>query len=117
MDYSEFSDAELNRLVAERIEPEPWKGGFIPECWECLDNSATNPDYLGAWRVTRHFCTDPAAWGWLLERERMDLLQADGSTQCWVARPVGTGLLYADEVIGRAIAIAYLSSTEGDCDG
>ena len=128
-DYSAMSDDEINRAVAEAIEPRPydsmsmefdtriysrefayWRGLFV-DLWE-----------------PRPFCTDPAAWGWLMEREHLTLghhgTETDGrevwhDNEGWWAFPRLEGInLYEKsmeenygvlaDTPGRAVAISFL---------
>ena len=116
MNYSDLADAELDRLVAEKLEPDPPVANLCPPVESCV----TSLSPLKGWCVfldgepfetheltPRAFTSDPAAWGWLLEREKMDLFHAfDG----WSSTMEGGGASKVHPFPGRAVAIAYLEA-------
>ena len=103
MDTMTTSDAELNRLVAERVMGYKLiNGGGAGPLWETPE---------GRWLAPRNYCTDPEAWGalfvWLAERGYAPSLEYDGLGTYAVA----VGKSFATTVSpGRALVLATLAA-------
>jgi hypothetical protein len=114
-EYKKMGNGELNMAVAVAIEPSP--GPRYSPGWT-IDQSNSGNTYMPL-----DFCADPAAWGWLLEEERITVdaecrivrssLHPDYSWT-WNASVIASnGLLYETEghsTPGRAIAVVFLES-------
>ena len=125
LNYADLSDEELNRAVAERLEPEPWVNDQVMDSaavtrtksglWRLVTTTQTVADSLDYWLNERDFANDPEAWGWLLEKERLALEPAalrDSGREVWLSGvDGGTDVDISADKPGRAICIAYLEAT------
>ena len=121
MNYGEMTDEQLNRAVAERIQPDPVT---IEPPYDRLVSWANLSWTVGNKRTHAHpldFANDPAAWGWLVGRGYMSVDSEPVFTDhkitrwTWNATSSEGGFLAETEghaKPGRAVAIAFLESGE-----
>ena len=121
MNFTDMTDDELDRAVAEAIEPEPWRAcvhsfdGLLTMseygCWssDSARMASSDPkDWL--WDAARHFRDETADWGWLMLRERISV---EPSKEGWAAShkdAKGPSDWRWDMKIGRVICIAFLEA-------
>ena len=109
-DYQTMTNEELNRLVAERIEPEPTHVADPSSEFGSLSHA-------GGWKLglgfyePRDFVNDWSATGWLLEREQIGIQKTPHISPLWLAvHPNTYPTHFGSELPGRAVCIAYLES-------
>lgn len=104
----ELSDAELNRRVSEVLWPSISAQDLV--VWEEESWDVSDPG---------DFCTNPSAWGWLLEREAMSLWHDDYTWKAITKSQEHADLEaysgikpWSSSTPGRAVCIAFLESVD-----